>query len=237
MFKPLSPKPKVIKNYTNKCPISLTQTDKYCPVHPARILITGSTALGKTNLLCNLIYDYLKWTKLYINAKDLSEPAYTTLREACELVQYKNKNRPLDTFYHFNNLTENIVSVDELDPKERNLIVFDDFITDPKAHPKINDLFIRSRKKNATIIYLSQSYFSVPKIVRLQCNYLIFFKIRDSREIGTIHQNYNAGLDKQTFCQVFNAATKDPYSFLLLDNCTTDDQLKVRKNLDYGLIL
>ena len=234
MFKQLTSKPKKLKDYSKNTARFSIQRDKFALRQPSLTLIVGKTGTGKTNLLCNLLYDSLKWTKLYVNAKDLTEDKYVTLLEACQNAQNVNKKQPLETFFQFTNEPDNIVSVDDLNPKEINLIIFDDFVTDRAANEKINDLCIRGRKKNSTIIYLAQSYFDIPKIVRLQASYLIFFKIDDSREIGNIFQNHNLGLDKKMFFNVFNQATKEPYSFLLIDNVTNDDNLKIRKNFHYG---
>lgn len=236
MFTKLVPKENPIQNYSKKSKFTV-QRDKFCPKTPSRILIVGNTNSGKTNLLCHLIYDCLYWDRIYVNAKDLTEDKYENLLTACEHVQFKNRKKPLETFFQFNNDGEKIVTVDELDKTNSNLIIFDDFLADKAAKEKINEIFIRSRKKNATVIYLSQSFFDVPKLLRHQCNYFIFFKTSDSREICNIWQNLNMGLDKETFIKVYRDATKDPYSFLLLDTETNDDSLKIRKNLHNGLML
>ncbi len=232
MFKQLTSKPKKLKDYSKNTGRFFIQRDKFALRQPSLTLIVGTSGKGKTNLLCNLLYDSLKWTRLYVNAKDLSEDKYVTLLEACQNVT--NKKQSTDTFYHFTNMPEDIIPVDEMDSKEINLVIFDDFLTDKKADEKISEFCIRGRKKNCTVIYLAQSYYNIPKIVRLQANYLIFFKIDDSREIGNIYQNHNSGLDKKTFVNVFNEATKEPYSFLLLDNVTHDENLKIRKNFHHG---
>ena len=235
MFKQLTSKPKRLENYSQKEVLkSVLNNDKFRLQQPHLTIIVGKTGTGKTNLLCNLIYDSMKWTQLYLNAKDLSEGKYVTLFEACQRAQFQNKHCPIETFYEFNNLPENIVSVDNLDAGERNLIIFDDFITDKSADKKINDLCIRGRKKNVSIIYLAQSYFDIPKIIRLQAGYLIFFKTHDNREVGNIYQNHNLGLNKKTFCNLYYEATREPYSFLLIDNVTNDEDLKIRKNFYYG---
>ena len=129
MFKQLTSKPKRLENYSQKEVVkSVPNTDKFALQQPHLTIIVGKTGTGKTNLLCNLLYDSLKWTRLYLNAKDLSESKYVTLFEACHRAQFQNKSCPLETFYEFNNLPENIVSVDDLYARERNVIIFDDFI-------------------------------------------------------------------------------------------------------------
>ncbi len=68
-----------------------------------------------------------------------------------------------------------IVNVDELDKEYQHLIIFDDFVTETDQH-LIIDLFIRGRKKNCSLIYFTQSYFSNLKDIRLEYNYFAFFK-------------------------------------------------------------
>jgi hypothetical protein len=66
----------------------------------------------------------------------------------------------------FSSSKDDIVNVDDLDKEYQNLIMFDDFVTEADQH-LIIDLFIRSRKKNCSLIYLTQSYFSTPKDIQL----------------------------------------------------------------------
>ena len=55
--------------------------------------------------------------------------------------------------------------------KKNNLIVFDDMIADIMSNKElraiIKELFIRCRKVNISLVFITQSYFSVPKYVRL----------------------------------------------------------------------
>jgi len=233
MFQKLSKIEKPLKNYSNLQTLhNNLQKDPLGPNHPSRILITGSSSKGKTTLCLNLIFDYLPWTRLYIFAKDLSEPCYTFLNEILCKVQEKDKNHK--EFFWFNSTSDSIVDIDSLDKKEINLIIFDDFIMDKDSMPEITNLFIRGRKKNASIVFLTQSYYNVPKPIRLQCNYLIFFKLPDEREISNIYNNHSMGLTKSTFVKVFKESTNEPYSFLLFDLQTNDDNKKIRKNFNYG---
>src|SRR5207245_438207 len=105
---------------------------KCVPQWPFRFLITGSSGSGKTNLLLNLILQYLYFDKLYIYAKDLYEPNYNYLQDLC-------KTFAADTVFCS---TDEIINVDELDANLQNLIIFDDYVT-TKDQRAIEDLFIR----------------------------------------------------------------------------------------------
>ena len=51
----------------------------YIPDHPYRILIIGGSGSGKTNALLNLINEQYNIDRIYLYAKDLSEPKYEYL--------------------------------------------------------------------------------------------------------------------------------------------------------------
>ena len=70
-----------------------------------------------------------------------------------------------------------MIPVDDLDPTYKSLVVFDDCLTD-KKQSKIEEFFVRGRKKNATIIYLSQSYYATPITIRRNCDIFIFFRLQ-----------------------------------------------------------
>jgi hypothetical protein len=214
--------------------IEPTQEDryKYAPKTPCRLLIYGPSGSGKTNLLMNLIFQFLPWTRLYIYAKDLSEPKYVLLRDALE--ESAAADDATEDWFHFGQDDEDIPYVDDLDDSEMNLIVFDDFVNDPKSHNKIADLFIRGRKKNTSIIYLTQSYFKVPKTIRLQCNYFAFFGTNDRREKGELFLNHATSdiRDKTHFLKLFSDATCEKYSFLFLDPNNLEKTYRIRKRFE-----
>ncbi len=221
-------KPMTIRNYFSTIRKTHKTRNPLSPIPPCNILISGHTGCGKTNLLLNLIYDLMYWDRLYIYAKDLQEPLYQELMENCE------KADEIHSFeYDFQNDLTEVHSVDEMDRSLHNLIVFDDFCTDGPAMKTIKDFFIRGRKKNCTCIFISQDYFCVPKIIRLQCNYFCFFKSRDDREISDIYKTHSCGLTKEEFKKVYQEATSDNYNFLLLDKTQpSNDPKALRKNFD-----
>lgn len=199
------------------------------PLTPSRILLCGPSGCGKTNILMNFIYYLLPWSRLYVYAKDLEEDKYVELKTKCENVKLIDKD------FEFIFDTTNIVKVDELDQNEHNLIIFDDFICDKSSFDDISELFIRGRKKNATLIFLTQSYFDTPKIIRLQCQYMCFWKLNDHRELADIYQNHPFGLSKKDFIGVFEEATRDPHNFLFLDTLHSNPAFRMRKNLNVPL--
>jgi energy-coupling factor transporter ATP-binding protein EcfA2 len=206
------------------------------PQWPFRLLICGQTGCGKTNLLLNLLLNYLYYNKLYVYAKDLSESSYMYLQEFFDDLHKKIEEdyNMTESIATFSSNKADIVDVDDLDKEYQNLIIFDDFVTE-KDQDSIIELFTRGRKKNASVIYLTQSYYSTPKDIRLQCNYFMFFNIGSKREVIEIEKNHAIGLTKEEFLRLFDFSTEDPYSFMMIDLKTKEKRNKFRKNLDYSI--
>ena len=145
----------------------------YIPHHPYRILIIGGSGSAKTNTLLHLINEKKDIDKIYLYAKDLSESKYEYLirnRETAEIKHLNDSKAFIECSNTMNDVYENI---DNYNPKRKRkiLIVFDDMIADIMANKKfqsiIKELFIRCRKLNISLVFIIQSYFSVPKDVRL----------------------------------------------------------------------
>jgi len=222
-------------------PIIHIETDKQefinrhvlAPQWPFRLLICGQTGCGKTNLLLNLLLNYLYYNKLYVYTKDLSESSYMFLQEFFDDVHRKVKEdyNMTESIAKFFSSKSDIADVDDLDKEYQNLIIFDDFVTE-RDQDSIIELFTRGRKKNASVIYLTQSYYSTPKDIRLQCNYFMFFNIGSKREVIEIEKDHAIGVTKEEFLEMFKSATEDPYSFMMIDLKTKEKRNKFRKNLD-----
>ena len=80
--------------------------------------------------------------------------------------------------------------------KERKiLIVFDDIIADlinnKNLNSIVNELFIRGRKLNISLVFITQSYFKVPKDVRLNTAHIFITKIPNKRELQQIAFNHS----------------------------------------------
>ena len=115
------------------------------------------------------------------------------------------------------------------------LIVFDGMVengmTNKKFQTIIKELFIRCRKLNISLACITQSYFSVPKDVRLNSTHLIM-KINNKRELQNIAINHSADIDYKDFMKIYRECTKEPYNFLTIDTTLpASDPLRFRKNL------
>ena len=160
----------------------------YIPDHPYRILIIGGSGSGKTNALINLINEQNDIDKIYLYAKDLSELKYEYLikkREDVGIRHVNNSNAFIECSGTMNDVYENINDCN-LSRRREILIVFDDMIGDIMTSKKfqsiIRELFIRCRKLNISLVFITHSYFSVPKDVRLNSTQYLIMKINNKGE-------------------------------------------------------
>ena len=105
--------------------------------------------------------------------------------------------------------------------KTKVLIVFDDMIShvisNKKAQQLLKELFIRCIKLNISLCFLTQSYFSVPKDVRLNRTHYVIFELNNKRELQNIPINPSADIDYKDFVKIYRNFTKEPYNFLTID--------------------
>ena len=161
----------------------------FIPDHLYRILIISGSGSEKTNALLNLIKEQDYIDKIYLYAKDLSEPKYQFLIQKREDVGIKYCNDP-NAFIECSNRMDDVYqNFDDYNSrrKRKNLIVFDDMIADIMSNKKfqviIKELLIRCRKLNISLVFITQSYFSVPKDVRLNSTHYLIMKINNRKEL------------------------------------------------------
>ena len=103
------------------------------------------------------------------------------------------------------------------DKENKILIVFDDMIADMIHNEKLNsivtELFIRGRKLNISLVFITQSYFKVPKDVRLNTSHFFIAKIPNKRELQQIAINHSSDISTKDFENIYRKCTAGPYSF------------------------
>ena len=167
-------------NYVNENKTEHNEKWPDIPDHPYRVLIIGGPGSGKRNALMNLINEQEDIDKIYIYARDLSEPKYEYLIKKREGVGIKHVNNPNAFTECSNTMDEVYENIHDYNPNRRikNLIIFDNMIADIMTNKKfqaiIKELFIRCRKLNISLVFITQSYFSVPKDVRLKAQWQIW---------------------------------------------------------------
>ena len=198
--------------------------------HPYRILIIGGSGSRKTNALLNLINNQLDIDKIYLYAKDPYEAKYQYLINKYEKVGLDHFDDHKTFIEYSNDIQDVYKNIDDYNPgkKHKVLIIFDDVIADMINNKKLNtvitELFIRGRKLNISIVFITQSYFKVPKDVRLNFTHFFIMKIPNKRELQQIVLNH--------FMKIYKKCTKEPYSFFVNDaTLQSSDPLRFRHNL------
>ena len=208
----------------------------YIPDHPYRILIIGGYGSGKTNTLLNLINEQEDIDKIYLYAKDLSEPKYEYLIKNRENAGIKHVNNSKAFIEYLNTMDDIYENIHNYNPsrKIKILIVFDDMITDIMSNKKfqsiIKELFIRKLKISLT--FITQSYFSIPKDVNLNSTHYLIMKINNRKKLQNIAINHSADIDYKGFMKIYRECIKEPFNFLTIDTTLpASNPLRFRKNL------
>ena len=203
---------------------------------PYKKLVIGPSGCGKTSYILNSIQrDNNIIDKIYLYAKYSDEPKYQLLINKREKAGINFNNDPNAFIEYSNSMGDILTDIEDYNKKRKRkvLIIFEDMIShvmsDKKAQQILKDLFVRCRKLNISPYFLTQSYFSVSKDVRLNCTHYILFKLNNRRELQNIAINHSAEIDYKDFIKIYRVCTKEPFNFLTID--TTKDN-KFIKNFD-----
>ena len=194
----------------------------YIPDHPYRVLIIGGSGSGKTNALLNLINNQPDIDKIYLYAKDPYEPKYQFFVNKRESAGLKHFNDPKAFVDYSKDMQDVYKNIDEYNTdKERQiLIVFDDMIADLINNKKLNsvitELFIRGRKLNIPLVFITQSNFKVPKDVKLNSTHFFIIKIANKKEIHQIVLNHSSDISSKYFIKIYKKYAAEPLMMLRL---------------------
>ena len=188
--------------------------------------------------MINLINELHDIDKFYFYARDLREPMYEYLIKKHEDAGIKHLNNP-NAFIECSNTVDNVYgNINNYNPirKRKKLIAFDDMTADIMTNKRfqtiIKELFIRCRKLNISLVFITQSYFFVPIDVKLNSTYYLIMKINNRIELKNIATDHSADIDYQDFKKIYRECTKEPYNFLTIDTALpASDPLIFRKNL------
>lgn len=170
---------------------------------PCYMLIIGGSGSGKTNVLLQFLQMADNtFSKIAICVKNKDEPLYN-------LLESKSK----DTEFYEGGI---IPPIDDFKDHKSSLIVFDDLVLE-KDQSKMQQYFIRGRKFGITCIYISQSYYRIPKLIRINCRYIILKKLASVKDLKLIISEYNLNDSITDILNLYNDATKDFTDFLLID--------------------
>ena len=149
----------------------------------------------------------------------------------------KKCNDPNALIEYSNTMDDAFSNIDNYNTKRKRkvLIVFDDMIADIMANKKfeaiIKELFIRCRKLNISIVFITQSYFRTPKDARLNSTHNLLMKIQSKKELQIIAQDNSGDIDFKDFLKIYKECTKEPYSFMTIDTTlSSSNPMRFRKS-------
>jgi hypothetical protein len=161
--------------------------------------------------------------KICVCLRTRHEPLY-------DFLAYKVNDRDQLTF--FENEIPDIKVIESDDPSLNILVVFDDLVmANKQMQAQIAEYFIRGRKKNMSCVYISQSYYGIPKVIRSQVNFILLKKISSTRDLSMILQENSLGMTSDQLYKIYQYATDEPENFLLMDLGAPPEKL-FRKNLE-----
>ena len=167
--------------------------------------------------------------------KKTSSPSKINKRESVGINHF---NDPQAFIEYSDDMHGIYINIDDhnLDKENKILIVFDDIIADTIHNKRLNsivtELFIRGRKLNISLVFITQSYFKLPKDVRLNTSHFFVAKIPNKREIQQIAKNHSSDISTKDFANIYRKCTDEPYSFFVNDTTlASNNPLRFRKNL------
>jgi hypothetical protein len=174
------------------------------------------------------------FTKVYLYVKNPDEDIYKHIAKIYNELGAKNGRKMLVVSSNIND----VVDVPELDENETNLIVIDDMLTEmvtkvkgqKTGQQKIRSLCMDSRKKNTSVIYVSQSYYDTEKLLRKSANYIFIKRINTDRDLKGILREYKVGIPEEEIISYYKYATQSPNDFFLIDLKTNDPHYRFRKD-------
>lgn len=186
-----------------------------------RLLICGNSGSGKMNLLCHILQAPLVYyDQIHLYAKNLDQDKYISLIHEMNGI---SKEVGYDVLKVSN---DQILPVAELpNSKSQKIVIFDNFVTEKNQKPII-DYVIQGHHKNCSVIYLTQSYYSCPKSIRISCSHFCLYNFPSNRERNLISQEL--WIDKNQYVK----ATSKPFSF-----CYVDKPSKTVEPNFYGTII
>ena len=193
--------------------------------------------IWKKNVLLNSIENQPDIDKIYLYAKDPYEPKYQYLinkREDVGTNHFKDHKAFIE---YSNDMRDVYKNINHYNPDKDNkiLIVFDmiaHMIQNKKLNSIVTELFIRGRKLNISLVFITQSYFKVPKDIRINTTHFFITKVPNKRELQEIAINHSSDVTTKDFINIYRKCIVEPYSFFVNDTTlASNNPLRFRKNL------
>jgi hypothetical protein len=189
---------------------------------PFRMAIIASSGGGKTHFLLNMLAKMPDTFGHIFVLYKASEPLY----------EFLEKSIGGDRVTFFTNIAK-FPRLEDLPKDKQILCVFDDCVTYSERHQEIiKEYFIRGRKVGLGVssCYLSQSFYKIPRLIRLQCSYLIILKVGNKRDIRSILSECSLGVEQDELTNMYKNATRESMNFLKIDVDNSDANKKFSHN-------
>lgn len=188
---------------------------------PFRMCIVAPSGSGKTNFLVNLLHMFCQgkgtFASVSIITRNKDEPLYKWLEDKSDQIVIKEG-------------LHNTPRLDDMDKTVNHLVVWDDLVLS-KDLSMVEQYYIRARKLNCSVIFISQSYFRIPKVIRNNCSYMVLLKLSGQREVNMILSESGLGVSKDELLRIYEYATREKFSPLLIDmECSPESRF--RKGVD-----
>lgn len=178
------------------------------------MLMIAPTGGGKTQTLMSLILNgYLDFQRIWIYSKTLYQPQYQLLAEHIRVAE-KKTGREIGTFIEDE---RDLPKPADLDKKMQHLMVFDDVLNE-RQDGKIKSYFSQGRHNSVSVIYLSQSFFAVPRqVVRNNANMIVLFHGLNLTDIRNIWQQYSQDMSLAEFKRFYAEGAPEMYDFVSIN--------------------
>lgn len=187
---------------------------------PMRMCVIAPSGAGKTNFLINLLKIFSSGKGTFqtvdIITRNKDEPLYKWIQTKSDQINIKEG-------------LSNTPQLDKFDKELNHLVVWDDLVLS-KDLTMVENYYIRARKLNCSVIFISQSYFKIPKIIRNNCSYMVLLKLSGNREVNLILSEFGLGVTKDELIKIYEFATQEKFSPLLID-METGPESRFRKGL------
>ena len=193
---------------------------------PFRMLIAAPSGSGKTNALMNLIMHMDKtFHEIIICVKSADEPLYNMLINKLKNITVFEAGEvpPISEYSKVDEKTKRLKRID----KKQRLIVFDDLITDRSANTKAAEYYIKGRKVGFSMVYIGQSYYQIPKLIRDNCQYFLLGRNLLKKDLRMILSAFPTEYTLDEFTDLYNELTSEDLDVLLINI----DKKNVSKNI------
>ena len=194
---------------------------------PMRAVVLGPSGTGKTNLAVNLIPAIGIWKKIIILAKNLDQPLYHFVTK--RIAEIKKEEKIEIELLKIDNIKD-MPPIDSFSPKVNTLLIVDDFVADdPKSLIPLNEIWMRGRGKGISPVFISQSYYDTPKMIRKNSDYLLVKELGNPLDLSRIAREYALGCTAKEIAAKYEKTVDGDFkSFFLVDRFNRDMALKFR---------